>query len=131
MIAAQYFDHAATTPLDPRVLEAMLPYLRDGFGNAHSIHAWGRAAMDAVDVARGQVAELLGAEDPAQIVFTSGATESNNWIARSFGLLEVSRFEHSSMRVAAETFAQGSRTRPGRFSTSATSPTRRRTSTPT
>jgi len=107
MIAAQYFDHAATTPLDPRVLEAMLPYLREGFGNAHSIHGWGRAAMDAVDVARGQVAELLGAEDPAQIVFTSGATESNNWIARSFGLLEVSRFEHSSMRVAAETFAQG------------------------
>lgn len=107
MIAAQYFDHAATTPLDPRVLEAMLPYLRDGFGNAHSIHGWGRAAMDAVDVARGQVAELLGAEDPAQIVFTSGATESNNWMARSFGRLEVSPFEHSSMRVAADTFAQG------------------------
>jgi cysteine desulfurase len=107
MNPAQYFDHAATTPLDPRVFDAMLPYLREGFGNAHSIHAWGRAAMDAVDVARGHVAALLGAEDPAQIVFTSGATESNNWVARAFPDLVASPFEHSSMRVAANRFAAG------------------------
>jgi cysteine desulfurase len=74
-----YLDHHATTPLDERVLEAMAPYLRQEFGNAAShTHAHGWRAEAAVELAREQVAELLGADRPGEIVFTSGATESNN-----------------------------------------------------
>ncbi len=72
-----YLDHAATTPLDERVLEAMLPFLRDQFGNASSVHAAGQRARRAVDQARAEVAALIGAE-PSEIVFTSGGTEADN-----------------------------------------------------
>ncbi|MFP5305335.1 MAG: aminotransferase class V-fold PLP-dependent enzyme [Gammaproteobacteria bacterium] len=74
-----YLDHAATTPLDPQVRDAMLPWLdaQDGFGNPASDHAYGRAARAAVEAARAQVAALLGAS-AEEIVWTSGATESNN-----------------------------------------------------
>lgn len=73
-----YLDHHATTPVDPRVVEAMLPYFTDVFGNASSVdHVYGAEAKHAVDEARGRVAQLLRA-DPAEVIFTSGATESNN-----------------------------------------------------
>jgi cysteine desulfurase len=72
-----YFDHNATTPLDPRVLEAMLPYLSGPYGNASSVHRYGRAARDAVEAARLQVAALGGAH-AAEVIWTSGGTESNN-----------------------------------------------------
>lgn len=72
-----YFDHSATTPLDPRVLEAMLPFLADTFGNASSQHAEGRKAREAVETARAQVAALLNA-DANEIVFTGSGTEADN-----------------------------------------------------
>ena len=73
-----YLDHHATTPLDPRVLDAMLPFLREDFGNAASVsHAFGRRAAAAVDDARERIAARIGAE-PREVVFTSGATEADN-----------------------------------------------------
>jgi cysteine desulfurase len=72
-----YLDYNATTPVAPEVLEAMLPWLRDGFGNPSSTHPWGRRAAAAVARARAQVAALIGAA-PGEIVFTGCATESNN-----------------------------------------------------
>jgi cysteine desulfurase len=76
-----YLDHNATTPVAPEVLDAMLPYLRDQYGNPSSDHPPGRRAAAAVAQARAQVAALIGA-DPADIVFTSGGTESNNLAIR-------------------------------------------------
>jgi cysteine desulfurase len=82
---AVYLDHQATTPVDPRVLDAMLPFFSTRFGNpASTQHEWGRDASAAVETARGQVAALIGAE-PREIVFTSGATESNNLAIKGAG----------------------------------------------
>jgi len=73
-----YMDYGATTPVDPRVVDAMIPWLREHFGNpASRSHAWGWEAEEAVEKARQDVADLIGA-DPREIVWTSGATESNN-----------------------------------------------------
>ncbi len=72
-----YLDHAATTPLDPEVLEAMLPYLRDDFGNPSSVHRFGQRARGAIDEARVKVAALIGARD-SEIVFTGSGTEADN-----------------------------------------------------
>lgn len=72
-----YLDYAATTLLDKKVLEAMLPYLNEKYGNASSIHSYGQEATNAVDASRGQIANFLGSASQ-EIVFTGGATESNN-----------------------------------------------------
>ena len=72
-----YLDHNATTPLDARVLDAMRPYLTGPYANPSSQHRYGRAARDAVETARRQVAALVGA-DPGEVIFTSGGTEANN-----------------------------------------------------
>src|SRR6201987_2295538 len=73
-----YLDNQSTTRVDPRVLEAMLPYFTEDFGNPHSTsHAYGRIAAEAIEEARGEVAAVIHA-DPRELVFTSGATESNN-----------------------------------------------------
>ncbi len=116
MAAILYLDHQATTPLDPRVAAAMAPHWADAFGNPHSRdHGPGRRAAAAVDRARAQVAALIGA-DPAEIVFTSGATESNNLAiqgalaARGGGAgLAASAIEHASVRGIALAMAQAGR----------------------
>ena len=83
-----YLDYQATTPLDPRALEAMMPYFTEHFGNPHSsTHAYGSVSADAVERAREQVASLIGA-DPREIVFTSGATESNNLAIKGVAAFE-------------------------------------------
>lgn len=89
-----YLDCAATTPVDPRVVDAMLPWLRDHFGNpASSSHAWGWEAAKAVDTARHQVAALVGA-DVREIVWTSGATEANNLALLGVAQMHQDRGRH-------------------------------------
>ncbi len=83
-----YLDHNATTPVDPEVLEEMLPYLRGSFGNPSSVHAFGQRARYGMDLARQRVAALIGAQ-PHEIVFTSGGTESNNYAL--FGAWEANQ----------------------------------------
>jgi cysteine desulfurase len=91
-----YLDHAATTPLDAEVLDAMLPYLRDQYGNASSVHAMGRQARFAVEESRERMARGLGAE-PAEIIFTSGGTESDNFAIK--GALSARRSEGRSQLI--------------------------------
>jgi cysteine desulfurase len=100
-----YLDHSATTPVDPRVLAAMMPYLTENYGNASSVHLFGQQARAAVDKSRRQIASLIGARTN-EIVFTSGGTEANNLAIR--GLCEAaeqhgqhivtSTIEHPSVR---------------------------------
>ena len=82
-----YLDYNATTPVDPTVLEAVLPYFAENYGNASSIHSAGQQARGAVDRAREYVAALIGAK-PAEIVFTSGGTEADNLAV--FGVVAAS-----------------------------------------
>lgn len=98
-----YLDYHATTPPDPRVIDAMLPWLRDHVGNPHShTHAAGRAAGEAIEAARAEIASLISAS-PNEIVFTSGATEATNLalrgaIAKKRGHIVTTAIEHSCVR---------------------------------
>lgn len=109
MFRRVYLDNSATTPVDPRVVEAMLPFLTDSFGNASSIHFFGQQARAAVDKARHQVAALINSR-PNEIIFTSGGTEANNLAVR--GLVEAnnrhgrhivtSEIEHPAVKTVCE-----------------------------
>jgi len=104
-----YLDHAATTPLDKRVLEKMLPYFCENYGNANSQHGYGREAQKAVDEARDTIAKLIGAK-PSEIYFTSGGTESDNWVLRGVANaykdkgnhIIISKIEHAAMLTTAK-----------------------------
>ena len=91
-----YLDSAATTKIDNIVLAEMLPYLRDNYGNASSLYSLGRKSRQAIEHAREQVAKSINAE-PNQIFFTSGSTESNNWIISNFNHVLCSKVEHHSI----------------------------------
>jgi cysteine desulfurase len=108
-----YFDNNATTRVAPEVFEEMRPYLTEEFGNASSAHAPGRVARQAIEDARAQVAELIGASDPNEIVFTSCGSESDNWAIG--GWLEANptrrhilttRVEHEAVRNLCEHLAE-------------------------
>src|SRR5207247_7384159 len=99
-----YLDNAATTPVRPEVLEAMLPYLGpEAFGNPSSPHRFGRAARAGVDEAKRRIAEALGVE-PSQVIFTSGGTEADNLAVIGCGL--APRRRGGSFRVAASSMVQ-------------------------
>jgi cysteine desulfurase len=105
-----YFDSIAATPLHPEVMEAMLPYLGDAYGNPQAIHSWGDAPREAIEKARAAVADLIGGQ-LEEIIFTSGGTESNNFAIK--GLAEanqargkhivISAIEHFSVMHSART----------------------------
>jgi cysteine desulfurase len=108
-----YFDHSATTPLDPRVLEAMGPYLGGVFGNPSSLHEQGRIARRAIDQARAQVADLIGAE-PEEIIFTASGTEADNLAlvgavraSGKAGHIVTSAIEHAAVIETCEFLATG------------------------
>ena len=104
-----YFDHAATTPLDKRVLNQMLPYFLEDYGNANSQHAFGRKAMSAVDNARDTIAKIINVK-PNEVYFTSGGTESDNWALRGVAHgyrdkgnhIIISPIEHAAMLSTAK-----------------------------
>ncbi len=106
MFAPVYLDHNATTPLDARVLEAMLPFLNERYGNPSSRHEYGRAARAAIDAARSQVAAAVGAH-PTEVVFTSGGSEANNLFIKGAAaclkpsVVAVSAIEHPCVREPA------------------------------
>jgi cysteine desulfurase len=111
MFAPVYLDHNATTPVSPRVFEAMAPWLRERFGNASSRHEYGRAARSAIDEARQKVAAAVGAS-PTEVVFTSGGSEANNLFLKGAaaslrpGSIAVSAIEHPCVAKPAEELAR-------------------------
>ena len=104
-----YIDHSATTPLDKRALEKMLPYFSEVYGNPNSQHFFGREAMKAVDEARDKIASCIGAK-PNEIYFTSGGTEADNWALRGAAQqfahkgkhMIISKIEHAAMLTTAK-----------------------------
>lgn len=108
-----YLDNNATTPVAPEVFDAMRPFLTSHFGNPSSGHAAGRESRAAIEQARREVADLLGARDPGEIVFTSGGSESNNWAIGGFleqnpgrRHIVTTRVEHEAVRKLCEHLAE-------------------------
>ena len=97
---AIYLDYNATTPIDPQVAEAMLPYIHEHFGNPSSSHDFGLAAKEAVDAARDQVAEMLGCLT-SEVVFTSGGTEANNYAIKGVAGAYKSKGNHIITAISA------------------------------
>ena len=105
-----YFDHAATTPVHPKVVEAMLPYLQEQFGNPLSLHSFGEDPREAVEEARARVADLIGAR-PDEIYFTASGSEANNMAVKGIALMNrqkgqhmvVSAIEHQSVLNSTQT----------------------------
>ena len=88
-----YLDNASTTPLLPEVRQSMIPFLDEVFGNPSSLHDWGDAARQAIDVARAQVAQLIGANTEG-IIFTGSGTESNNFAIKGLALAQQAKGKH-------------------------------------
>ena len=88
-----YLDNVATTPLLPEVREAMMPYLEEAFGNPSCLHEWGDSAREAMELARGQVAQLIGA-NVEEIIFTGSGTESNNFAIKGLALAQQNKGKH-------------------------------------
>lgn len=109
-----YLDHAATTPLDTRVFDAMVPFLNEEYGNPSSVHRLGRKSRFAVEEARERIAAVIGAE-PSEIIFTSGGTEADNLAVRGYmemhagGRLITSAAEHEAVLRAADAVGEGGR----------------------
>ena len=105
-----YFDHSATTPIHPKVVEAMLPYLQEQFGNPLSLHSFGENPREAIEEARAKVADLIGAK-PNEIYFTASGSEANNMAVKGIALMNrekgehmvVSAIEHQSVLNATQT----------------------------
>lgn len=94
-----YFDNAASTKVLPEVLDAMMPFLTDCYANPSALHSMAFRAKAAIEDARRTLAEMIGADDPAEIIFTSGATEANDTVIHTFeGRMLVSAIEHPSVR---------------------------------
>ncbi len=106
-----YFDNAATTAIDPEVFDAMVPFLKEHYGNPSSIHAFGRRSRAAIEQARRSIAGLLNCM-PGEIIFTSGGTEADNMVlmcsVRDLGVKHIitSRIEHHAVELTAEAIAQ-------------------------
>jgi len=104
-----YLDYAATTPIDPRVVETILLYFRESFGNTMSLHSFGQEAKQALEESREILADLIGAK-PAEIIFTSSATESNNLALKGIAFANrnkgnhiiISQIEHPCIRESAK-----------------------------
>ncbi|MBI2251783.1 MAG: cysteine desulfurase NifS [Armatimonadetes bacterium] len=89
-----YLDHAATTPVHPKVLEAMIPYFSINYGNPSSIYSIARTARGAIEDARDKIASILGASNPSEIIFTSGGTESDNLAVKGIALANQKKGKH-------------------------------------
>jgi cysteine desulfurase len=93
-LSKAYMDHGAGMPLDPRILEAMRPYFLNDYGNPSSSHSYGNSAKEALAASREKVAQLIAAEKPREIIFTSGGTESNNLAIKGFALRNRAKGDH-------------------------------------
>lgn len=106
-----YMDHASGKPADPRVIEAMMPYMKNAYGNPSSLHAFGQEAKHALESARMRVAELIGAEKKESIIFTSGATESNNLAIKGV----AARYKDRGKRILTSSIEHMSVVNPVKF----------------